>query len=231
VAIEFLRSRLMANATWGSIAYTQDGVLPLMQIAAFAGIWGIVFLMAWSAATVEAAWRHGFAAPAARGPLFACAAVFLLAVIAGTIRAAAAPTDRPVMRVATLNRPADLFVPGEMTRITEGRIEPADRPSIDAKLIKLHDWFLDGSRREARAGARLVVWPEQNLLVFSEHEASFCSIRILTTSCRSISRAGCSFTMRRSHCFRSPPWPNPRWSRERRASRRDSAALRCSCSP
>jgi apolipoprotein N-acyltransferase len=77
------------------------------------------------------------------------------------------------MRVAALNRPADLFAPGEMTRITEGRVAPADRPSTDAKLARLHDWFLDGSRREARAGARLVVWPEQNLLVFSEDEASF----------------------------------------------------------
>src|SRR5262245_20413233 len=60
-----------------------------------------------------------------------------------------------------------------MTRITEGRVTPADRPSIDAKLARLHDWFLDGSRREARAGARLVVWPEQNLLVFKENEAPF----------------------------------------------------------
>jgi apolipoprotein N-acyltransferase len=37
----------------------------------------------------------------------------------------------------------------------------------------LHAWFLDGSRREARAGARLVAWPEQNLLVFAKDEAAF----------------------------------------------------------
>jgi apolipoprotein N-acyltransferase len=40
-------------------------------------------------------------------------------------------------------------------------------------LATLHDWFLDGSRREARAGARLIVWPEQSLLVFAEHEPAF----------------------------------------------------------
>jgi apolipoprotein N-acyltransferase len=34
-------------------------------------------------------------------------------------------------------------------------------------------WFLEGSRREARAGARLVAWPEQNLLVFAEDEQAF----------------------------------------------------------
>jgi apolipoprotein N-acyltransferase len=55
VAIDFLRSRLLPNATWGSIAYTQYGVASLMQVAAFVGIWGIVFLMAWSASTFEGA--------------------------------------------------------------------------------------------------------------------------------------------------------------------------------
>lgn len=173
VAIDLLRSRFLPNATWGSIAYTQYGVASLMQLAAFAGIWGLVFLMAWSASTFESAWRHGFASSAARGPLVAFTAVFLLAIVGGMIRLGSAPTDRRVMRVAALNRPADLFVPGEITRITEARVAPADRPSIDAKLATLHDWFLEGTRREARAGARLIVWPEQSLLVFSEHEAAF----------------------------------------------------------
>jgi len=173
VAVEFLRSRLMPNATWGSIAYTQYGVLSLMQIAAFVGIWGIIFLMTWSASTLDVAWRHGLASPIARSPLLAFGCVFAAAIVAGTVRVGTASTDRATLRVATLNRPTDLFIPGEMTRITEGRVAAADRASIDAKLAKLHDWFLDGSRREARAGARLVVWPEQNLLVFSENEAQF----------------------------------------------------------
>jgi apolipoprotein N-acyltransferase len=32
---------------------------------------------------------------------------------------------------------------------------------------------LEGSRREARAGARLIAWPEQNLLIFKEDESAF----------------------------------------------------------
>jgi apolipoprotein N-acyltransferase len=173
VAIEFLRSRVMPNATWGSIAYTQYGVLPLMQTAAFAGIWGIILLMTWSASTLDLAWRHGFASATARVPLLAFGCVFATAIVSGTVRVSTASTERPTLRVAVLNRPTDLFVPGEMTRITEGSIASAERRSMDAKLARLHDWFLDGSRREARAGARLVVWPEQNLLVFSEDEAPF----------------------------------------------------------
>src|SRR6185436_8809305 len=47
VAVEFLKSRIMPAATWGSIAYTQYGYLPVMQIAALTGIWGITFAITW----------------------------------------------------------------------------------------------------------------------------------------------------------------------------------------
>src|SRR5262249_19710617 len=109
VAIEFLRSRMMPNATWGSIAYTQYGVLPLMQVAAFAGIWGIIFLMTWSASTLDLAWRHGFASATARVPILAFGCVFATAIVGGTVRVGTASTDRPTLRVAVINRPTDLF--------------------------------------------------------------------------------------------------------------------------
>jgi apolipoprotein N-acyltransferase len=60
-----------------------------------------------------------------------------------------------------------------MTRIAAGRVSSAERPSVVEKLARLQAWFLEGSRREARAGARLIAWPEQNLLVFAEDEPAF----------------------------------------------------------
>ncbi len=100
-------------------------------------------------------------------------AVLGAVVLAGGIRVALAPTDRPTLRMAAVNRPADLFVPGEMTRIAEGRMSAEERPLLVEKLHRLQDWFLEGSRREARAGARIVAWPEQNLLVLAEDEPAF----------------------------------------------------------
>jgi len=108
-----------------------------------------------------------------RAPVLTWAGVFAAIVIGGSVRLASAPTDGRSLRTATLNRPVDLFVPGEMTRITEGRVLPAERTRLGAKLARLHDWFLDGSRREARAGARLIAFPEGNLLVFKDDEPAF----------------------------------------------------------
>jgi apolipoprotein N-acyltransferase len=173
VTLEFLRSRLTPSTTWGSIAYTQYGVLPLMQLAAFVGIWGITFVIAWSAATLDLLWSRGWEWSLVRLPVLACASVLVAIALGGSFRLVWAPTDRASTRVATLNRPADLFVKGEMTRVTEGRVSAEDRPQFERKLAKLQDWFLDGSRREARAGARVIVWPEGSLLVFSDEEAAF----------------------------------------------------------
>lgn len=172
-AVEFLRSRFAPPATWGSIAYSQFGVQPVMQVAAVAGIWGITFLVAWAAATAELAWSRGFVWNGIRTPVLACLTGLAVVVTGGLVRLALAPTDRASIRATTLNRPVDLFVPGEMTRITEGRVSPEERPGADAKLAQLQAWFLDGSRREARAGAKLIVWPEGNLLVFSTDERAF----------------------------------------------------------
>jgi apolipoprotein N-acyltransferase len=173
VAAEFLRSRFSPSATWGSIAYTQYGYLPLMQVAAFIGLWGITFAIAWFASTFDWAWNRGFEWSVVRTPVVTYAAVFGAIVFGGAVRLATASTDRPSIRTATLNRPVDLFAPGEMTRIAEGSVSPEERKKLAGKLIRLHDWFLEGSRREARAGARLVVWPEQNLLIFKDDEPAF----------------------------------------------------------
>jgi apolipoprotein N-acyltransferase len=173
VAAEFLRSRFTPGASWNSLAYTQYGWLPLMQIAAVVGIWGITFLLGWTASTLEFAWARSVDWPAIRTPVVGLGASLLLVALWGSVRVALAPTDRPSIRAVTLNRPPDLFVPGEMTQIASGRVSAAERPAFAAKLARLHDWFLEGSRREARAGARLVAWPEQNLLVFAEDEPAF----------------------------------------------------------
>src|SRR5262245_44310861 len=102
VAIEFMEYRWSPSATWGSIAYTQFGNLPLMQLAAVVGIWGISFLVAWFASTFEYAWSRRFGSSAVCVPLLACLGIISVAVIGGAVRLAAAPTDRAALRVATL---------------------------------------------------------------------------------------------------------------------------------
>src|SRR5213079_390277 len=55
VAYEYLTATASPHSTWGSLAYTQMNCLPVIQLAAITGIWGIsfiVFLFAGAAAVL-----------------------------------------------------------------------------------------------------------------------------------------------------------------------------------
>jgi apolipoprotein N-acyltransferase len=45
VSIEYLNALTSPHSTWANLAYTQSDVLPLIQIAAVTGIWGISFVL------------------------------------------------------------------------------------------------------------------------------------------------------------------------------------------
>ncbi|MEO5596172.1 MAG: hypothetical protein ABIQ97_03390, partial [Lysobacteraceae bacterium] len=54
VALEYISSLLSPHGTFGNIGYTQMDVLPVIQIAAVTGIWGIGFLVLLVPATIAA---------------------------------------------------------------------------------------------------------------------------------------------------------------------------------
>ena len=56
VTMELVVSRTNPFGTWGAIAYTQFGNLPLMQLASVTGIAGIAFLVCWFGSVVNWAW-------------------------------------------------------------------------------------------------------------------------------------------------------------------------------
>jgi apolipoprotein N-acyltransferase len=55
VAFEFIFESLSANGTWGNLAYTQLDFLPVVQLAAFTGVWGISFVVLLFSAFIAAA--------------------------------------------------------------------------------------------------------------------------------------------------------------------------------
>jgi apolipoprotein N-acyltransferase len=83
VSAEFLRSRFTPAASWGSIAYSQYGFMPLMQLPALVGLWGITFVVAWFASTFELAWSRSFNWTDIRGPVLTYGIVLVSILFAG----------------------------------------------------------------------------------------------------------------------------------------------------
>jgi apolipoprotein N-acyltransferase len=173
VAVEFINTRTGPFGSWGSMAYTQHDNLPLMQLTSVTGIFGIAFLIAWFASVVNWAWHHGFAWYAIRGGVLLYAGVFGLVMLAGAARLALGASEVKSIRAAVISGPEGMFNPGDETRILHGGVRDEELVQFRNVFRRLQDWFLENTRREARAGARIVVWPEVNLLVFKEDETTF----------------------------------------------------------
>lgn len=172
IALEFLAARMNPFGNWGALGYTQRGNLPLMQLASVTGIWGISFLVTWCAALVNWAWDNQFDWGAVQHGVLLYAAVWCLAMLGGGVRLALA-SHAPTVRIAGIGWPKGIIEADEFLRILAPDLTAIERERIRDKFGALQDSFFDRSRREAQAGARIVVWPEANLMVLKEDEARF----------------------------------------------------------
>ncbi|WP_274911665.1 nitrilase-related carbon-nitrogen hydrolase [Streptomyces sp. WZ-12] len=168
-AAEFLITVLSPFGTvYGSLAATQTGALPLLQLVSVTGSYGIGFLVAWCASTLNHLWEAGSWASARRA-VFTCAAALLAVVLAGGARLALASPTGPTVRIAGVTADAALVrtQKAQYARATGGPAglvahpPPGLRPAQRAVL----DGLLAATRREAAAGAEIVVWPEEGARV------------------------------------------------------------------
>lgn len=154
--------------TWGSPAYTQVGNLPLIQLVSLTGLWGLVFLMAWLASAVNAAWEERFSADGLRRYALPFVLVSVAVLLYGGARLAFAPTLETV-RVAGLAPNPQLWSYPPVQQIAAA--SQLERDAFRQKVQPgLQDLFTR-TELEARAGAKLVVWAETAAWVVQEDEA------------------------------------------------------------
>jgi apolipoprotein N-acyltransferase len=174
-ALDFAAAWLSPYGTWGSLAYTQYGNLPLMQLAAVTGTPGITFLIAWFAAVMNWAWQQHFAWPSTQSGLLIYAITCSLAMLGGGARLVFSSTPDKTIRVATIGWPEGILQQADFMRALEPDLPGDDRARLSSAFARIHDYFLDATRREARAGAKIVVWPEANAKAFHDSEAALVS--------------------------------------------------------
>jgi apolipoprotein N-acyltransferase len=171
-ALEFLVSRWHPYGTWGAVGYTQHGVLPLVQLASVTGIWGIGFVIGWFASIVNWVWDQQLVWTSVQHGVLSFAAVAGAIVLLGGLRIAFAP-ERKTVRIAGIGWPSGIVEASEFLRAVEPDFTDAERDKLHPAFARIQDSFLERSEREARAGSKIIVWPEANLIVFAEDEAAF----------------------------------------------------------
>jgi len=173
--MQYIMTIVSPYGSFGSLAYTQYGNLPLLQIVSVTGLSGITFLLAWFASTVNWAWEQQFEWKKIWRGVVTYAGILVVVLLAGgaslisppssdTIRMAAIPATEIFEMSQDTRDSAERFLSGE---ITETELE-----SIRTEFNANTDDLFERSEREASAGARIIFWSEGGGYVLKEDEAA-----------------------------------------------------------
>ncbi|HSY37795.1 MAG TPA: nitrilase-related carbon-nitrogen hydrolase [Acidobacteriaceae bacterium] len=160
--------------SWGGIAYTQAGNLPLLQTLAVTGLWGIAFLIGWFAAVTNWAMEAGLATGIAMRRLAVFGGAYVVVILMGEARLTLFPPRAATVRVAALSV-AKGGLPLEdsvVQDVVQGRASEAERRQFLEATSAGQDDLLERSDREAKAGAKIIFWSEEAAYVLAQDEAA-----------------------------------------------------------
>jgi len=154
-SLEFVNIHTNPVGTWGATGFSQYGDLALMQLASVTGMVGITFLMGWFASVVNWAWENQRQGGGMLKGLAAFGVVLVAVYAFGFLRLNLAPltaTDETVRVAGVIAESQSTFFENA------GELNSLDAAPM---VVQAHwDVYFDETVREAKAGARLVLWPE-----------------------------------------------------------------------
>jgi apolipoprotein N-acyltransferase len=175
VTMQYIMMLTSPYSSFGSLAYTQYGNLPLLQILSVTGLSGITFLLAWFASVVNWAWEQRFEWKKAWRGVVTYAGILALVLLFGGVSLLAPPssdTTRMAAIPVTKFLLIDPAIHDSVQRLPSGEITETELESLRAEFSANIDDLLERSEREARAGSSIIFWSECSGLVLKEDEAA-----------------------------------------------------------
>jgi apolipoprotein N-acyltransferase len=183
VSMEFLTAQISPYGSWGAIGYTQVGNLPLLQLVSVTGVVGIGFLVAWFAAVVNEAWDKKFEWRRIGFAVGSFGAALVIVLLAGAVRLTFFPPAGETVRVASITAPDDLrdgvnpaHLAADLHLKLDGSMPDAVWRALSRNSRTLNQYLAEQSRREARAGAKIIFWPEGQAVVPKESESELVEL-------------------------------------------------------
>jgi apolipoprotein N-acyltransferase len=158
--------------SWGAVAYSQYGNLPLLQLVSVTGLWGITFLVGWFAAVCNWTWEDGLDSRRARAGAWLCAGTIVATMLLGGARMALFPPSSQTVRVASLSRMKVQPEPSDTTwqHLLANQATTSEVEEVRVGTVAISDNLLARAEREAQSGAKIVFWGEGNAPVLKEDE-------------------------------------------------------------
>jgi apolipoprotein N-acyltransferase len=164
--------------SWGAIAYSQYGNLPLTQMVSVTGLWGITFLIGWFAAVCNLLWetwpigREQSESRSARHAAWLCAATIGAVMLLGGARLALFPPSSQTVRVASLSKRPDVAALSDdvFTRLFRNRATADDISAVRNWAATRDNDLFTRAEHEMQAGAKIVFWGETNAAILKADE-------------------------------------------------------------
>lgn len=168
-AMDFISATTNPMGSLGAYAYALNDNLVLLQLLSITGMWGITFLVSWFASVVNWAWERSLAWHEIRRGAAIYAGVLLVVMLYGSARLTFAPLVTGTVRVHGFTAVDMRKNWGELKRI----IVRDGWQAMRQKTAEYQNRYFEGTVREARAGAQIVLWPEMAVMVAKEDEPAF----------------------------------------------------------
>lgn len=171
VTVEYLFSLVSPFGTWGSIAYSQYGNLPLIQIASATGIFGISFIIFWTYSFINYLIENKFNINIIKSTaiIYLCI-VFLVYFIGGIRLSFSDVRSTPTVKISSISVPHS-----QLWKDIDNAAKNKDINTDDLKnkFKDIHDQLFQLTRQEAENGSKIVIWHESNGLVLDSDYDEF----------------------------------------------------------
>lgn len=167
--MDYISAKTNPLGSIGGAAYFQHSNTVLIQLLSITGMWGIVFLVNWLGPVVNWAWERKFAWKEIRRNTLVYGAIMLVVLAYGSVRYAYAPKAAETVRVHG-------FTAVDVRRELLPEMHALHEEGWEAyrqRAAEVQELYLEGTLREAQAGAEIVHWPEMAVFVPEEDEAEF----------------------------------------------------------
>lgn len=165
---DFIFSRFNPMGSTGVLAYSQYYFLPLIQLVAVTGLWGLTFLVAWFGSMVNWVWEKKFQWDQVRNGVLIFSTILFLVLFYGGARLSFAHPSSETVRIAGIHA-FDLRKEGAAL----WQLAQDDREAYRQESRYLQDKLFAASESEARAGARIIVWAEISPVAAAEDQEKF----------------------------------------------------------
>jgi apolipoprotein N-acyltransferase len=177
VLLEYVLSFINPTASWGAIAYTQHNNIVLLQLISITGIYGIAFIVGWTASILNWVWENRTNWNQIKKGVYSYLSIMIIIFLFGSIRLNLIHDHSSTVQISSISIPLRHLTNEELHALDEVKsnkhTSQKDRDSVERVITKHNEELFDLTKKQAEYGSKIVFWSEVSGNVFKSGEKEF----------------------------------------------------------